>query len=138
MWIANLRNENAISGLFGAAVPDLRDLVFEQLVLNAPGEVALAFAFGKLPDVVPTRWRQKGYDSLQVRLRLIGVDELCFKLPTETLRSKLALEFSVKELKIQFQDSATQLSIRFYEAIMDFYPFRAADFEFSPRWYCQQ
>jgi Immunity protein 50 len=137
VWFEHIRNGQAVSSVFGGEIPTLEGLVLEQVIVNAPGELAIALNLECLPSSIPTRWREKGYDRLQFRMRYFGIDDLTIRQQPGTTSSKVSVGLEKGRLRMASIDGSFEVISNFADALLEFYPYRSKEFEFPPRWYHQ-
>jgi len=134
IWSDYLRNGQAVRGAFGESIPELRGLELVQLVLNPVGDIALTLDLGRLPDVVPSRWKDSGFDTLQLRMRF-AIGALAIRRNDVQGAWKVSVELEDNRLHVISDDGAFELTASFIDARIDFHPYRAIKHEFPPTWY---
>ena len=136
-WIDTLGNGQAVREALGEAIPELRGLELAQLVLDPAGDLALTVNLGSFPDAVPSRWKEKGFDRLQLRIRF-AIGELAIRR-NDAVGSgwRVSVELEDKRLHVISEDGSFELTASFIHARLDFYPYRAKEYEFPPTWYRQ-
>jgi hypothetical protein len=134
MWSDNLRNAQAVHEALGESISELRGLELVQLVLDPAGDIALTLDLGRLPDVVPSRWKDQGFDKLQFRMRF-SIGALAIRRNDVLGPWKVSVELEDNRLHVMSDDKEFELTASFLEARLDFHPYRANKHEFPPTWY---
>jgi hypothetical protein len=129
MWVKYLHNPKAVTGVFGESVPDLEELHFGQLLLNEGGQVSLSLDFVQLPENIPPRWREKGYDRVQLRLRFFGCNSLSVREAEHVIDPtvKFKLDLQTERAELLSHDSAFEMTVIFRQVDADFHPYRSKD-----------
>jgi hypothetical protein len=135
-WIEFLGNSEAVRGAFGDRVPELRELTLVQLVLDPAGDLALALNYGNLPEGAPGRWKEKGCDRLQLRLRF-AIGDVAIRRDEHPRAQKVSILLEDKRLHVISADQSFELTAGFLDARIEFFPYRAKDYEFPPVWFGQ-
>jgi hypothetical protein len=136
MWIDYLSNSQAVRGVFGENIPELRRLELEQIILDPSGGVDVALNLGSLPDKIPARWMEKGFDSLQFRMRFT-VRELAIRRNGARVTQKVSVELEDGRLHVVSEDGLFELTASVISARIEFFPYRRDEYEFPPTWYRQ-
>jgi hypothetical protein len=131
-WID--RWSKALQGTFGENAPALRGLQLEQLVLDPAGGIALALTLASLPDTVPGRWKDGGFDRLQLRM-IFATRALAIRRTDPVGPARVSVELEDNKLHVKSDDGSFELTASFLDARLDFHPYRAKDYEFPPVWY---
>jgi hypothetical protein len=134
MWVDYLSNGRAVREAFGESIPELRGLELVQLVLDPAGDIALTLGLGRLPDNVPGRWKDKGFDKLQLRMRF-AIGAFAIRRDDALGAWKVSIELEGNRLHVISEDGLLELTAGFLDARLDFHPYRAAMHEFPPTWY---
>jgi hypothetical protein len=135
MWVDHLSNGQAVRSVFGENIPELRGLELGQLILDSAGGLALALDLGGLPEPVPTRWTEKEFDRLQLRMRF-AVDELAIRR-NDAPAQKVSVELEDGGLRVVSEDGLFELTAGVIAAWIEFIPYRGSEYEFPPTWYSQ-
>jgi hypothetical protein len=137
MWIDHFRNGQSARGAFGDAIPDLKHLDLLQLVFNPPIELALSLNCHVMPNSIPHRWKERGYDRLQFRMNFGLEGDLVMqgKCPAATQKTEIQLETGI--LRVISADGNFRITANYHEGILYFYPYKDSEFEFPPIWFHQ-
>lgn len=135
-WIDHLQNGQALREAFGESIAELPGLELQQLVFDPAGDLALTLGVDSLPDVVPVRWKDKGFDRLQFRMRF-ATGALAIRRNDVLGTPKVYIELGDNRLHMTSEDGSFELTASFLDARLDFHPYRAKDYEFPPTWYTQ-
>jgi hypothetical protein len=134
LWIDCLSNGQAVRSVFGQSVPQLRGLELVQLVVHAAGDLAITLNMNSLPDVVPTRWKEKGCDRLQLKLRF-AIGALVVRRDDVLGGQKVSVDLAEGQLHVVSDDGAFELTSVFFDARIYFFPYESNRYEFPPTWY---
>lgn len=120
MWTEYNLDKKAVEGLFGDAPPELEDLLPHRLIVTAGGRVDLYLNFISMPPSIPHRWKECGYELLQVHLSLGYVTNLvlCDLFPPRCC----AVELTAKDLKITDDVGIILFSCAYEELVVSFLP----------------
>ncbi|MFF2391364.1 Imm50 family immunity protein [Nocardia sp. NPDC058114] len=70
-------DSRSVRAIFGAATPSLEGVVLHEVRLHRDGpSVYLRFDFREFPVDPPRKWRNIGYNTVQIELNLYGVDSV--------------------------------------------------------------
>jgi Immunity protein 50 len=76
-WTQLLVDPRAVRAIFGETCPSLDGVELHEVVLDRDGPtVSLRFDLRDFPTDPPTKWREAGFNRVQVSLQAIGVREL--------------------------------------------------------------
>ena len=134
IWSDYLSNGQAVREAFGESIPELRGLKLVQLVLDPAGDIALTLDLGSLPDAVPSRWKDRGFDTLQLRMRF-ATSALTIRQNDAVGPGRVSVELEDNRLHMITEDGAFEVTASFIDARIDFHPYRAIKHEFPPTWY---
>ena len=73
MWINCLCEESQrmIKSIFPQEIPDLGDVRLLRVEWN-PDWIGISFDLYEIPEVVPKRWREIGFDKISISMEFIG------------------------------------------------------------------
>src|SRR5215212_668513 len=81
MWSSLTENPESIRAIYGDEIPSLRDIYLHELgIINGVDLTCkLRFDLKSLPSKLPSKWIQKGVNTVQIHLRLVGADIIFFE-----------------------------------------------------------
>ena len=136
MWAKHLRNGEAACAAFGKDTPDLRELQLVQVVVGPAGDLALTLDTRQLPITVPARWKERGYDRLQFRMRF-AIRDLAIRRQDAIGAEKVSVELENGRIRVVADNGSFELTASFDDAVLQFHPYRDEEGEPLPAWYHQ-
>lgn len=79
MWTQYVNETTGLTAVYSGAVPTLERVSLHEVCLHRDGpSVLLRFDLNKFPVNPPKKWVSQGFNTVQISLRLLGVDDIQF------------------------------------------------------------
>lgn len=132
-WIEGVQNNIGLNGTFSGSVPSLDSLRLVQCVIRVPVAIKISLNFAGLPDGSPSRWQEKGYDSVQFRVAFYDVEEFSIAGDLQRLDGDVRVIFNLNKT-VEIVNCEFCLKLKYGSVRVDVYPYNSRIFDEPRPW----
>ena len=109
-WTKLLTDINKISAIFGDQEPSLKSVNLHEITLNRDGpKVVLRFDLPDFPKSSPKKWRQAGFNCVQIQLMALSIHDL--KIEGLDSECKCSIHISAKKELLSLSIDENKLNV---------------------------
>ena len=104
-WADYLSDFNKLKAIFGDKPPSLKDVDLHDVVLDRDGpKVILRFDVSEFPEAPPTKWLVSGFNRVQLKLMVLGIQDLSIQGWGTRCRCDISISFDDKRILLEIDD----------------------------------
>jgi hypothetical protein len=112
-WLDVLSDAGPIRGVYGDEVPPLAGIVVHEISLHRDGPRAtLRVDLPIFPSQPPPKWKAQGFNTVQIQLMLIGINELVLRGWDSNIRGNLSIAREGDLIRAQLATPQVEIDIR--------------------------
>jgi hypothetical protein len=111
-WLDVLSDAGPVHGVYGDDVPPLTGVVLHEISLHRDGPRAtLRFDLPVFPSQPPRKWAAQGFNTAQVQLMLVGINELRLHGWDTNIRGDLSITREGEMIRTRLATSTVEFDI---------------------------
>jgi Immunity protein 50 len=119
-WIELISNPASIQAIYGRVIPTLKHVDLHEIVLHRDGPQALLrFDLAEFPERPPSKWAASGFNRVQIKLMVVGVEELDISGLQTNCQVDLAIFEDGSLIRVRSDNGAVLLNIAAHEVFIN-------------------